>query len=417
MIDSWADRVRQNPHLFGYQKTLIIDVVSGANKYGIYEKSRRIGGSWTFAIAAIEYCLATDQNCWFSSSDERNGREFILYVKAYAEVYNAVLGCEWIDLKLSTAESVMLPNGSRISALSSNPKALRGKDGLIVLDEVALHEDQENLFRAAQGCVVQRGKPNWSHYRTTLEDAVREGYAKKFAPQQTDTDFIASVKSSCLNSDAYDQEYGCKPLSLKSLLSDVEYDAVALEVVPEELANRDYADLYFGLDVGRTNDQTDLWIVEQLENAKAVNEHERYDYRTVCHKAIRNMDFPGQAALLRPLIAHPSIRRGFIDEGAVGRALADAFCDEFADRCEAYSFTSARKGVLAERLKGFVQAKRVSVPLDKDVKEQFLAMQRSASAAGTLTYDGRTRTSHCDAFWSASLALAAAGEGPGLIIV
>src|SRR5205085_7728050 len=132
----------------------------------------------------------------------------------YCDVNNAILGVAWNDPKLYTTESVTLPNGSRISGLSSNPRALRGKDGLIILDEVALHESQEELFRAAQGCVIQKGKlwllsthngpatlfylkareaengtPDWSHYRVTLIDAVREGYARKFSPNKTDDEF------------------------------------------------------------------------------------------------------------------------------------------------------------------------------------------------------------------------------------
>jgi phage FluMu gp28-like protein len=189
-------------YLFPWQRRIIADVVDGPNKYGVLVKSRRVGGTFSFAIAAVEYCLKTGQNCWFSSSDEKNAKEFLLYVVAYCRVYNALLGVEWIDVENATSESIRLPNGARISGVSSNPRALRGKDGLVLADEMSLHQDQEELFRAAQGCVIQRGKlwllstfdgpanlffqlateaergkEDWSYYKVTLEDAVNEGYA------------------------------------------------------------------------------------------------------------------------------------------------------------------------------------------------------------------------------------------------
>lgn len=433
---------RKTERLFEWQHKLIDDITEGPNKYGVFEKSRRVGGTFSFGIAAVEYCLKTGHNCWFSSSDEKNAREFLLYVRSYCEVYNAVLGFKWIDIEAATTETMLLPNGNRISGLSSNPRALRGKDGLIILDEVALHEQQEDLLRAAQGCVIQRGKlwllsthngpatlfyqlareaeagkKDWSHHCVTLVDAVAQGYARKFAPGKTDEEFIESVRRSCLSEEAFGQEFMCKPLSLAALIAAEQYDALALWDVPEQLdPSVSYRPLYVGIDVGRTHDLTVLWAVEQYENTAAISEYERHDFKTVCVRAIRNADFPTQAQMLRPILAHSKVTRVLIDQGSVGRALADAFASEFPDRVEEYSFTQPRKAQLAERLGGYVQAKRVSLPKTEQVRTDFLAMQRSASSSGNLIYEGKTRDTHCDYFWAAAMALEAAGE-PGLVIV
>lgn len=428
-------------YLFPWQRRIRDDIVDGPNKYGVLEKSRRIGGTWIIAIAAVMYCLKFKENCWFSTLDEPTGKEFIRYVKAYCGVVNAILGFGYIDLKDATTTSVELPNGSRISSVSSNPDVMRAKDGLIVLDEFAIHEDQLALYTAAQGCVAQKGKlwmlsthkgpttlfyqlcreaeagkENWSHHRITLVDAVAQGYARKFVPHKTDEQYIESIRRGCLSEEAFGQEFMCRPLSLSSLISADQYDALAIFPVTEALENKDYRPLVGAIDVGRVHDHTVIWIAEEYENPKAEAEHERREYKTVAVKSIRNTDFPTQAAMLRPLIGHRSVRRVLIDEGAVGRALADAFCDEFPDRVEAYSFTQPRKAALAERLKGYVEAKRISLPPDPQIREQFLAMQRSASNAGNLVYEGRTRDTHCDAFWAAAMMLEAAGE-PGLVIV
>lgn len=441
----------ENQKLFPWQRKLIRDIAYGSNTYIVLEKSRRIGGTWAVAIAAVQYCLRTGNNCWFSSSDEKNGREFILYVRQCSEVINAIIGDIFINLKDATTESVTLPNGARISSLSSNPRALRGKDGLIVLDEVALHEQQEELFRAAQGCIIQKGKlvllsthdgpatlfyekcqqaergeKDWSHHRITLIDAVNEGYALKFAkqlhhlqdPEKINAAFIESVRRGAVSEDAFGQEFMCKPLSLSALLSAEEYDRVALWDVPDTLdPNKVYNDLFIGIDVGRSHDLTVLWAAEQYENPKASGEHDQYDYKTVCVRSIHNEPIPVQHQILAPLVGHPSVQKCLVDMGSVGRSLSDSLADAFG-HVEPYSFTQSRKAELCERVKGFVQYQRISLPKgDQRCREDMLSMRRLASKTGTLSYDGHTSFSHADFYMACSMALEAAVTSNAMHIV
>jgi phage FluMu gp28-like protein len=445
----------KNQKLFPWQASLYQDVVHGPNKYGTLEKSRRVGGTWIMAIAAVDYALKSGHNVWFSSSDEKNGKEFVLYVRAYCEIYNTLLGQPWVDLKEATTESVLLPNGSRVSSLSSNPRALRGKDGLIILDEVALHLDQQELFRAAQGCVVQRGKlwllsthdgpatlfyqlskeaeegkPEWSHHRVTLVDAVNEGYALKFAThlrhllpdiKKLNDTFIQSIRASCLNEDSYGQEYMCKPVSLKALINPDAYDALALWDVPDHLdADHEYRPLYVGIDVARSHDLTVLWVVEQYENPKATGDHDRYDYKTVCVHYIKNEPIPVQYERLKPILSHPSVSGIAIDQGTVGRALADAVADDFQGITTLCNFHNNFKARIAERLSGYVQYQRISFPKDDVlIRTDLLALRREISPGGNVTYNGKTRETHCDFFWSAALAVEAAciDQGQGAAVI
>ncbi len=439
--------------LFPWQRKLTVDVVDGPNKYIAFEKSRRIGGTWIAAIAAVLYCLKTGHNCWFTSSDEKNSKEFILYVKQFCEIYNTLLATTYIDLKEATTETVTLPNGSRISALSSNPKALRGKDGLLICDEIALHEAQEELYRAAQGCVVQRGKllllsthngpslfhrlcgeaeqgkPDWSHHRVTLPDAVKEGYAKRFAPGVTDEQFLESVRRACVSDDGYGQEYLCKPLSIQNLISAIEYDRLALWDVPEELdVNQHYEDLFVGIDVGRVIDLSVCWVIERRENTKLVegknvpdwqDERDRYVYRTVAIKSLKNTSIPVQYAIFKNLLQHPSVQHICIDQTGLGRAMADMVQQEFEGICTGINFSTSSKARLAERLRGYVQGQRISLPKHDGIRTDLMSMRRLASASGWLSYDGRSTLGHCDHFWAAAMSLEAAeiALGSGAITV
>jgi phage FluMu gp28-like protein len=186
--------------------------------------------------------------------------------------------------------------------------------------------------------------------------------------------------------------------------------------VPETL-NGEYRDCYVGIDVGRVNDLTDIWVIEQYENEKSTTNYDRFDYKTVCHFSLKNTDFPTQYQIIKPIIAHSSIRGGLIDEGGIGRALADALVAEFPNIMQPVSFTRPWKASAAERLSGYVSAKRISMPKDQFTRKQFLAMKRTANESGTLIYDGRTNSTHCDAFWSCALALQAAEQSQGATVL
>ena len=95
-------------------------------------------------------------------------------------------------------------NGKRIHALSSNPRALRGRGGKLVIDEFAHHANGDELWRAAQAVGVwghsirvlsthngkscrfyrmvtdaKQGKAGWRLHTTPLQKAVGEGVKKK----------------------------------------------------------------------------------------------------------------------------------------------------------------------------------------------------------------------------------------------
>jgi phage FluMu gp28-like protein len=428
--------------LFGYQRRWIND----ESKYAIAEKARRTGFTWAEAIASVLYCLKTKNNCWFSSSDEKNSKEFILYVKQTCECINAILGFSFISLAEATTECVYLPNGSRITAVSSAPKAIRGKDGRIVLDEMAHHEDQEELYRAAQGSVIQKGclrimsthngpaslfyrlcqgspENGFSKHRVTLKDACDEGYAEKFAThlhhllpnkEALTIAFLEEVKRGCSSEDAFLQEFMCEPLSLKALISAEEYDKLALWDVPDELEDRKYNNLFCGIDVGRVHDLTVVWVLEEYINPNAASEWEKYDYKTVCVKWIKNMPIPAQYEIIKPILCHPDVTGIEIDIGTIGRTLSDLVTADLPF-AKPVAFTNGKKAEMAERVKGFVQYQRISLPKDNElIRTDMLSMRRKVSNSGWVIYEGGTKETHADFFWSCGLACDAAVAWSGI---
>ena len=124
----------------------------------IWEKSRRIGATYVQSYEDVRDCLnKIVPAVWFSSADESAAREYIIYCTKWAKLFNLGFSdfnesiFDETDIKTL---SIKFNNGSRITALSSNPKAFRSKGGKIVLDEFAHHDNQLELWKAAKPTAV-----------------------------------------------------------------------------------------------------------------------------------------------------------------------------------------------------------------------------------------------------------------------
>src|SRR6266581_9537081 len=200
--------MRNFPYLLPFQARWMND---GA-RLKIVEKSRQIGFSSTTALSALKRIAIQGArlDVFVSSRDEMQAQLFIEDARRWSAVFALgarALGEMLIDPK-SGANAYVLEcaNGRRIYSLSSNPNALAGKRGHVVLDEFALHEDQRLLYRVAKPVttwggqleiisthrgansvfnqivrdIVERGNPmGWSHHKVTLEDAVEQGLVER----------------------------------------------------------------------------------------------------------------------------------------------------------------------------------------------------------------------------------------------
>ena len=176
----------------------------------IYEKSRRIGISW--AEAADDALLAASRSgmdVWYIGYNKDMAQEFIEdcgdwlkhYNKAASAVEEFVLVDEDKDI---LAFRIRCASGHKIVALSSRPSNLRGKQGKVVIDEAAFHDNLGELIKAAMAllmwggrvviisthdgdnnpfneevCTVRAGKKPYSLHRVTLDDALEEGLYKR----------------------------------------------------------------------------------------------------------------------------------------------------------------------------------------------------------------------------------------------
>ena len=148
-----------------YQRDWVLD----EDRYKIWCKSRRIGATWAESAWSVRRRLAIKEDHFFVTTDEKTAHEFIRYCKKWAEAFNLMVGESLIDLtsKGTTNDTLVMPNGSRIVALSSAPGALRGKGGSVTLDEFAFHDQAEQLYGAAQA-VPTMGRLSPYHFNREM---------------------------------------------------------------------------------------------------------------------------------------------------------------------------------------------------------------------------------------------------------
>lgn len=188
--------------LLGYQQRWVAD--RSVVKVG--EKSRRIGFTWaSSAEAVLEAAASSGQDVWYVGYNREMAEEFIRDSADWARHFGKVASA--IEEQLLDDEdrqilafTIRFDSGFRITALSSRPSNLRGKQGYVILDEAAFHDKLDELLKAALALImwggrvavlsthdgadnafhalvndIRAGKLRYSLHRVTLDDALADG--------------------------------------------------------------------------------------------------------------------------------------------------------------------------------------------------------------------------------------------------
>ena len=156
--------------LLPYQKSLMS--TTAVHQVIICEKSRRIGVTWGIGADAVLHAAAGKSaggmDVFYIGYNFDMAREFIDVCAMWAREFNhaATNVEEWVfedkdengDSKSIKAFRITFDSGFEISALSSKPRSLRGRQGYIIIDEAAFHDDLTELMKAALAMLIWGGK-------------------------------------------------------------------------------------------------------------------------------------------------------------------------------------------------------------------------------------------------------------------
>lgn len=147
--------------LLPYQQRWVAETADVA----VWEKSRRIGASWSDACDAVLTAAAAENamDALYIGYSEDMTREYIDDCAMWAKSFNfaavsmgeTVYEDEGRDIK---AFRIDFASGKKILALSSRPRSIRGKQGKVTIDEAAFHDDLSGLLKAALAMLIWGGK-------------------------------------------------------------------------------------------------------------------------------------------------------------------------------------------------------------------------------------------------------------------
>jgi phage FluMu gp28-like protein len=125
--------------------------------------------------------------------------------------------------------------------------------------------------------------------------------------------------------------------------------------------------------------------------------------------------FRTQFEMLCELLSIKQVRRCCIDAGGIGMQLAEQLVERFGThRAEPVTFTAALKSQLAGALRVAVENRRIVIPADDRIRNDWHSVERTVTESGLFRLSApRREGSHADRFWAAALALHAAGTAPG----
>lgn len=426
--------------------------IQDRSRIKLVEKSRQIGFSWATAydIVRQQSRKAVKLDSWISSRDEIQARLFLQDCRKFAGLLNIAASeigervYKIDEARSVTAFEMSFANGTVAHSMSSNPDAQAGKRGTRVLDEFALHQNPQVLYSIAlpgitwggQMAIVSthRGAHNFfnrlvqearygknkkriSLHRVSLQDALDEGFLWTLQQKLPEGDerqemdeaaYFDDVKSKCADEESFLQEYMCIPADDASVFisSDVLEGCFYRfgEVWETDIENC-AGDLYIGVDVGRDNDLTVVWVLEKLAGMLFTRRVE----------ILRKMPFSAQEAVLYPLLSLPKMRRCCIDQTGLGRQFAERAQERFGKyRVEGVQFTAQSKERMAYPLRAKFEDKTIRIPDTSEIRADIRGVKKTVGAGGAIRFDAaRNENGHCDRFWALALSVEAAGSGGG----
>ncbi|HHL33115.1 MAG TPA: hypothetical protein ENJ30_01980 [Desulfobulbaceae bacterium] len=445
----------------------------------IIEKSRRIGLSWCESADDVLFAAQESggDDVWYIGYNKDMAEEFIGDCADWVEKFDKAAGAIEEEIIKDGDKDILtfrirFASGNKIVALSSRPSNLRGKQGRVVIDEAAFHDDLKELLKAAMALLiwggqvrvisthdgdenpfnelikdVRAGRKPYSIHRVTFDDALAAGLYKriclvqnkKWSQEAEDTWRQGMID---FYGDTADEELFCVPsqgsgtflsrVLIENCMSDeipvirygqkdaFKYQPEAIRISEVEAWCEDFlSDLlaeldskrlsYLGEDFGRTGD---LSVIIPLQ------EQQDTTYRAPFVLELRNMPFQQQKQILFYIIDRlPRFQHGSFDARGNGQYLAEVAAQRYGQsRISEVMLSESWYRENMPKYKAAFEDKSILLPKDADIIEDHRAFKVIRGVAKLPDKKTKTGTDqrHGDAGVAGAMAWHARGmEGGG----
>jgi phage FluMu gp28-like protein len=406
--------------LFPYQRAWLQDDA----RFKIAMFARQCGKTFTSTLEIVLDCMRAEaegrRERWvILSRGERQAREAMAEgVKLHLRALQA--GFEEFEQPFDAdvrSLEVVLPGGSRITALPANPDTARGFSANVLLDEFAFHKDSRAIWRALFPVISKPGlkmrvisTPNgkgnkfyelmtgagdgWSRHSTDIYQAVADGLPRD----------IEELRRGAGDEDLWAQEFELKWLDEASawlsfdLISSCEHEQAGK---PELYQG---GPCYVGVDIAARNDLYVIWVLEEVGDVLWTREI----------IARQRITFAEQEALFDDVMQRYRVIRACKDQTGMGeKPVEDAQRKYGTSRVEGVLFTSANKIAMATRGKEAFEDRTIRIPEgDSALRADLHKLKKVTGPTGTPRFVADSDTAgHADRTWAGFLALNAAGDG------
>ncbi len=418
--------------LLPYQQKAIM--AAKDNNVLVVEKSRRIGLTWGLgshaALTAAKTRSAGGMDVFYMGYEKEMAREFIdvcgMWAKAFGvaagEAEEFVLDDDTNPEKSIKAFRIQFASGFEIVALPSKPRAFRGKQGMVIMDEAAFMDDVQEAIDAAMALLmwggsiiivsthfgvdnpfntlineIRSGERAGAVMTITFNDAIADGLYERVAlvapkailPKEQ---WIADIRKKYGAAAA--QELDCIP----SIGGNPWIDPAHLTACSHPDAGKpelyQKGPAFHGYDVARRRDGIIQWTFEEVggilwlrEKWEAVNEtfrvqREHFDYVMKTYRVLG----------------------AGIDQTGMGEVQTELLQDKYGAVVEGFILSAPTRLVLATMLRERFEEGTIRIDCSAETRTDLLALKR-AGPKGKALVENKV---HPDRFWAAALAVAKA---------
>jgi phage FluMu gp28-like protein len=399
----------------------------------VIEKSRRIGLSWGVAAEAVLTAAAQrsagGMKVFYTCYNQDITREFIEYCAMWSKAFSYGLG-EIVEEDIFDEEDkrpiktfrIDYASGFSIVALVSSPRALRGRQGLVIIDEAAYVTDLTQTLKAGLALLIRggrlvvisthngvdnpfnqlideinTGRRAGKTMKITFMDAIADGLYERIAlMDQNDglgkEEWIAGIYA--FYGDLADEELDCVPAAGAGCFIPPEL------VVAAQHEDAAKPDLYLngicvgGRDVARRRDLSVMWVFEIVKNVLWLRE--RREERGITFRA-QDEIFDGQFNRFR-------ILRYGVDQTGMGEKVVEDAVGRHGERVQGVLFTGPNKLDMATAMKKRFEDGTIRIPDDAVIRSDFRAIKKAKGIGDTVRLVNDNDEVHADLFWACALA-------------